>query len=235
VVLDANGTHTGVGAYKLYYTQAPGSNEGGALNSTSPIDGSITLGDLDTYTFDAAAGSGIELRVADIGASALYPYVLVYDPNGKLVEQAGGYDVAWARFSPLLTGKYTAVVLDASSGSAGTGNYKLYFVNAPGESEGGALTLGTPVAGTIDIGDMDSFTLTATAGTKLKLVATDVNATALVPYIAVYGPTGVNVVNANNATTATAAFTATVAGTYTVVILDSGSASGDYSLVADLN
>jgi len=238
VVFDASSGYNATGAYKIYFTQAPGSNEGGALDPTTPIDGTIDLGDLDSYTFDLAAGAGVQLRVADVGQTALNPYIVVYGPTGAAVVTASGASVAATSFTASTAGKYTAIVFDTSSGYNATGNYKLYFTRAPGSNEGGVLTAGTPVAGSIDLGDLDSYTFSAAVGDKVKVAATDVNSGALVPYVVVYGPTGTIVANASGATLATATFTATVAGSYTTVVYDTSSgydSIGDYSLLLTLN
>ncbi|HTQ06135.1 MAG TPA: IPT/TIG domain-containing protein [Polyangiaceae bacterium] len=237
-VFDNSNGATATGPYAVYYTIAPGSNEGGALDPTNPIAGTIDEGDLDSYTFNLTAGEGVQLRAADLGATGFYPYYVVYDPTGKVVGQVGGNDVAALSFSAAVSGTYTLVLFDASNGYASTGAYNLYYTLAPGSNEGGALTIGTPVDGTIDLGDLDSYTFSATAGEKLQLVATDLNSTAFTPYIAVYGPTGTSVVNASGATTATASFTATTAGTYTFVVFDASNgyaSTGDYSLLLTQN
>ncbi len=233
LVLDGGTGSAGTGAYQVYYTLAPGSSEGGALDPTNPIAGVIDEGDLDSYSFDLTAGSGVQLRVADVNATSFYPYVMVYDPTGKLVGQAGGYDDAAYSFAAGVSGRYTAVVFDGSSGYAASGAYNLYYTVAPGSNEGGLLTPGTPVAGTIDEGDLDAYTFSAAAGNKFTVAATDVNATAFVPGVLVYGPTGAVVASVSGPTTASASVTTSTAGTYTVVVYDASSgfaASGAYSL-----
>jgi hypothetical protein len=238
VVFDYSSGYASTGAYKIYFTSAPGSNDGGALDPTSPIDATLDEGDMDAYTLDATAGTGVQLRVTDVGQTSFYPYLRVYDPNGKIVTYDYHQDVAAAAFTASISGKYTVVVFDYSSGYASTGAYKIYCTVAPGSNEGGALTVGTPTTGTIELGDLDSYTFSAAVGNKLQVVATDVNATAFVPTVAIYDPAGKNLVNNSGATTATASFTAATAGSYTVVVSDSsaGYASiGDYSLLLTQN
>jgi hypothetical protein len=238
VVFDDSSGYASTGSYKIYYARAPGSNDGGVLDPNVPLDGTIDLGDLDAFTFDVTAGVSVLLRVADLGHTAFYPYLQVYDPTGKLVVQAGGADVAALSLTPSVAGTYTAIVFDDSSGYASSGNYKIYYSRAPGSNDGGLLTPSVAVTGTIDLGDIDNFTLSAKAGDKFKLVVTDVNATAFYPAVSVAGPTGTLITTATGQDTATATFTAATAGTYTVAVFDNSSgfvSSGGYSLLLTPN
>ncbi|NJN48007.1 MAG: peptidase, partial [Candidatus Competibacteraceae bacterium] len=69
--IDATGTYTVVvadwtsntGTYDIYFTRAPGANEGGALINGGVISGQIDLGELDSYTFFANAGESVQIRV----------------------------------------------------------------------------------------------------------------------------------------------------------------------------
>jgi hypothetical protein len=237
-VFDYSSGYAGSGAYEIYYTRAPGSNDGGVLDPDSPIAGTIDLGDLDAYTFDAAVGTSVLLRVANVAQAAFTPYVQVYDPNGKLVTGAYGASVAAVSFVTAIAGTYTAFVYDYSSGYAGSGAYKIYYAKAPGSNEGGALTASVAATGTIDLGDLDTYTISAKVGDKFKVVTTDVDASAFTPYEAIYGPTGANVTGTYGADTASTTFIATTAGTYTVVLFDYSSgygSSGNYSLLVTPN
>jgi YD repeat-containing protein len=236
-MLDASTGNAATGPYKIYYAEAPGSSEG-ALDPVNPLDGTIDEGDIDGYTFDVTAGQSVQLRLADALQGTFYPYFFVYDPTGKLVGQAGNLTVAAYSFTAALTGKYTALLMDGSSGNAGSGSYKLYSAIAPGSNEGGLLTVGTAATGTIDLGDVDSFTFNASAGAKFQLVATDVLTTAFLPALVVYGPTGASVVTGSGASAASVTFTAATAGTYTAVVYDASSgyaSNGDYSLLLTQN
>src|SRR4029079_14870544 len=68
------------------------------------------------------------------------------------------------------TGVYTVVVGSADSGNTATGSYLLTAVHTPGAfvvspgDEGGPLTNGGNHTGAIHLGDLDPWTLTATAG-----------------------------------------------------------------------
>jgi hypothetical protein len=222
------------GNYTLYFTAAPGANEGGSLSPGSVTAGTIDKGDLDSYTFTANAGEGIQLRLTDVAGGAFVPALAVYNPAGGLVSAVYGVEVANTSFAAVTTGTYTVVAYDWSTGVASTGDYDLHFTKAPGANEGGALVSGTPVSGAIGKGDLDSYTFTANAGDTIQLSMSDIADTAFVPALAVYNPAGGFVSSVYAAGVATSAFTAGWTGTYTVVAYDwsSGAAStGDYTLV----
>lgn len=238
LVYDYSSGFSSTGAYKIYLIQAPGSEEGGELSLTNPIQGAVDVGDLDSYSMTLAAGAGVQLRVVDVNEAAFVPYLVVYDPNGAVAGQHYGATVAALAFNAATAGKYTVVVYDYSNGYAGSGDYELLYARAPGSAEGGALTVGATVAETIDLGDLDTYTFTATAGDKPRVTVTDLGAGTFTPRVVVYGPTGTIVANVVHADVAAPTFTAAVSGTYTVVVYDSSSsfeATGDYSLVLSMN
>ena len=234
----ANGTYTliaadrngpGTGDYEIYYTRAPGANEGGALPNGGKVTDTIGLGDLDSYTFDAVWGDAIQLRIADLSVNSFVPQLWVYAPSGGLVASNWSGDVAALSFTAAATGTFTVVVADRNT--PGVGAYDLYFVRAPGANEGGLMTNGGLLAGTVDLGDLDTFTLQALAGESVHLEVLDVAATALVPQVWLYSPTGALVGSAWAADLAILNATAPITGTYTVLVADrNGAGTGDYGV-----
>src|SRR5262249_20754569 len=97
------------GNYNLYFTRAPGANEGGTLPNGSFLSGPIDKGDFAYSTFDRAAGEGVQLRLADLSANAFYPRIDLYGPAGNLVTFANGQDVAAITQQLPITGTYTVV------------------------------------------------------------------------------------------------------------------------------
>jgi len=237
VVYDYSSGFASAGAYNLYLTVAPGANEGGLLPPAAMAAGMIDLGDLDSYTFAASTGQGVQIRVGDVSGTSFVPAVVVYGPTGALVDSNYGQTAAGFSFTASATGTYTAVVYDYSSGFASTGTYNLYLTVAPGANEGGALTPGTPVAGAIDLADLDSFTFAGVAGQRGQVVVTDTAGGPFVPAVVIYGPTGAVVISTYNAAAATANFNVTASGTYTAVVYDYSSgfaSSGSYTLLLTL-
>jgi hypothetical protein len=140
-------------------------------------------------------------------------------------------------FSAPSTGTFTVVVYDQSGGDAQGGPYHLDYTLAPGANAGGALTSGVPVSGTLAEGALDSYTLAAQAGQAVTLSVTDIAASAFVPSLTVYGPTGTVIVSTSGATVANSAFSATASATFTVIVYDSSGGNaqgGPYTISATL-
>jgi hypothetical protein len=233
VVYDSSSGLATTGDYKLYFTKVPGASTGGSLSPGSVTLGHIDEGELDSYTFTAAAGEGILLRLTDVAGGALVPTFKLYDAAGQFVNWARANDVAGLDLAAPSTGTYTLVVYDSSSGLATTGDYKLYFTKVPGASTGGSLSPGSVTLGHIDEGELDSYTFTAAAGEGILLRLTDVAGGALVPTFKLYDAAGqfVNWARANDVAGLDLAAPST--GTYTLVVYDSSSGlatTGDYKL-----
>jgi hypothetical protein len=220
---------TSGGRFELHFARAPGANEAGLLTNGGVATGTLTKGDIDSYTFVANVGDGIQLRVADVNATALVPRVWVYGPTGALVETFWGYDVAAYLFAAPAEGTYTVVVTDYYG--TGTGNYEVHFTRAPGANEEGALVNGGLRSGVLTLGDLDSYTFDASVGESLQLRFADIDATALIPRMWLYGPTGALVATTWGYDIASMDATAPATGTYTVVLSDYyGTGTGDYEL-----
>jgi hypothetical protein len=131
VVHDQSSGLAATGAYNLYYTKAPGANEGGALSSGSAVIAHIDKGDLDSYTFTAATGNGITLAVTDLQGGPLAPGITIYGPSGNAVASTWHPSQAIRSFAAPSTGTYTVVVYDASTGWASTGDYRLDYTWTP--------------------------------------------------------------------------------------------------------
>ena len=233
VVYDVSSGWASTGDYNLYFTKAPGANHDGLLSPGGMRAGHIDEGEIDSYTFTAATGEGIGLRVTDIAGGALWPQVYVYGPAGNLVTWTNGADVASVFFAAPSAGTYTVVVYDVSNGSASTGDYNLYFTKAPGANQGGALISGGSVLAHIDEGELDSYTFAALTGDTIGLTVTDLAGGALWPQMNIYGPAGNLVTWVNGQNVASRSLRAPSTGTYTVVVFDvsNGWAStGDYRL-----
>jgi len=221
---------TGVGAYTLYFVHVPGANEGGALAASDVVSEQIDLGDLDTYTFQAAPGENIRLRVSDESGNDFVPTIEIFDPDGTRVASAFGAVVAASSLVAAKSGTYTVLVSDYHATAAG--EYRMHFARMPGANDGGHLGIGGLALGSIELGDLDAFTTGVLAGQRIEVVVTEnVDAGGFTPVIEVFSPTGVRVASAFGATGATLRFTAAATGTYTVLVSDyRATGTGSYSL-----
>jgi len=236
-VVVADGTAGGAqtGDYNLYFAQMPGAHEGGVLPNGGVVSDAIDLGDLDSYTFTATAGQSVQIRVASTsGASNLAPRISLYDPSGALISAGSGRPVASLSESLTADGTYTVIVADGTAGGAQTGDYNLYFAQMPGANEGGTLIGGGVISDTIDLGDLDSYTFTATAGQSVQIQVTSTDsASSLAPSISLYDPSGALISVGTGRPVASLTEPLTADGIYTVVVADgtSGRAqTGGYTL-----
>jgi hypothetical protein len=160
--------------------------------------------------------------------------LVVYDPTGAQVTYGYDANVAYVVFQAAKSGTYTILAYDSTSSHAATGKYQLYYARVPGANEGGLLNPGDVVSGTIDEGDIDSFTIEVAAGKTVHLRMTDVAGGSLQPVLVVYDRTGAQVTYGYAADVADVTFKAAGTGVFTVLAYDSTSshaASGDYTLL----
>src|SRR5437762_1295916 len=200
--------------------------------------GSIYQGDFDTWTFTATQGDFIALSVGTVTpASAHYaPWIRLVSPTGGLLgnsfTQTGASNIA---ATAPTSGTYTVIIGSYSGGFYdGTGSYVLTLAQGPGADvvwsgdEGGPMTDGATNAGSIYLGDFDTWTFTATQGDFIALsVGTVTPASAhYAPWIRLVSPSGVFLGTSFTQTCALSLPDALpICGTYTVII---GSYSGGF-------
>ena len=82
-------------------------------------DGTITLGDLDMFTFTANKGDSINLR---LGTTNFIGELQLYGPNGALLDAVGGYPVKddLITYTSTNCGTFTVLVSDGYGGGRGT-------------------------------------------------------------------------------------------------------------------
>ena len=121
------------------------------------------VGDMDTWTFSADSGAAIVVRVGEaVAGSPLTPNVTLYGPDmSPARDQLDAQSEAEVVKTAPSSRTYTVVVGDRYSGSGG---YQITMVKTGSPVEGGPLTNGAKYTGTIEIGDLDAWTVDATAG-----------------------------------------------------------------------
>ncbi len=224
-------TYSGqAGPYQLSFVKATSplqitaTDEGGELVSGTRVAGTIDLGDLDAYQFEALSGQGLIIRM---GATNVTPWLRLYGPNGALIAATTSGN-SFARDGTLAlqttnAGLHTLVVSATFSGQSGPYNLEMVraatgIVLTPGD-EGGNLINGFTNIATLDLGDLDVWSFFGTPGDSnvLRVVAT-----GFTPWIRLYGPTGalVDETTSGNAFTRSGAVSMTITneGTYTVVV-----------------
>jgi len=239
---------SGSGDYQLYFANLPGSysvsagDEGGTLTNGGIHTGTIDLGDVDLWTFHADALDTIQAQASKTDTNSLQPHLLLYGPDGELVDEDGDPNSASISVQPLVGGIYTLIVQDNSNNASGSGDYSLAFSLAPDTTPVPAgviistLQNGGHVAGVFGTqGDIDKYSLNVNAGDKVRLQAGDPSGSVNVaPVLQVFANDGSLIAESDRATAnkiSRVKFRADVPETLTVVIFNSGSSSsGDYDL-----
>jgi len=198
---------------------------GQALTNGWDQAGTLTQGTTNSYTFYATNGDTILLRV---GAPGFRPLLALYAPNGTALGAGAGsgsssLDANITPVTAATNGLFTARV--SSYYGNGSGSYTLRLARVPGsyeiapDDEGGPMLNGAAQPGTNSLGDLDVWTIAASAGDRLMA---RVGTTGFRPYLVLYGPTGAQLaVGAGSGSGDTDALVDAAApsdGTYTVVV-----------------
>ena len=144
-----------------------------------------------------------------------------------------------------VTGTYLVLVGSFDSGFDGSGTYRLTMTHTPGPitvsagDQGGPLTNGAAHAGEIVQGDLDVWTITATAGQQISVQINETSETDdFRPWIRLWAPNGAILGSISGVSTAQIGpVVVPVTGTYLVLVgsFDSGfDGTGAYSLTTSV-
>jgi hypothetical protein len=222
--------HGHTGTYRLNYVKAPGEfviasdDEGGALTNGANHAGVTLNGDEDMWSFSAAVGDNITLRVGELtGTSSYYPYIRLVGPTGVLVAFQNDSSDSYINYRATNAGVYTVVVGSWFAGHSGT--YNLRYINSqtpfivPADDEGGPLVNGGNHTGTTLLGDEDLWSFNAAVGDNITLRVGELSGTSSYnPFLRLIGPTGVLIAQDNDASDSYLNHVATNAGTYKVIV-----------------
>lgn len=218
------------GTYSLRYAKAPGAfvvpsdDEGGPLTNGGVHPGATSVGDEDMWSFTAAVGDNITLRVGEVtGTANYYPYLRLIGPTGVQVGFDNDASDSYLNYRATNAGTYTVLVGAWFPGNAGT--YNLHYANVPVPfivppgDEGGGLTNGANHLGVTSNGDEDMWSFSATAGENITIRVGETSGTANYnPFVRLIGPTGVLIAQDNNASDSYINIRATNSGTFTVIV-----------------
>jgi hypothetical protein len=246
---------TGTGGYNIELGKAPSAQhadsngDGGLLTSGQTKAGNISrFGDIDVFTFSAAAGNSFDITFGDANAaSGLHPYLQVFNPTGTRVLNNGtpatSTSVEGIYTVPASNGgTYTAIVQDYFGNATGAYNVELAVAPATQKTDsngdGGPIVNTQTKAGNINrFGDIDVFTFTATAGDQFDVTFGDASAASgLHPYLQIFNPAGARIINDGTPATNTSVsgiyhIPTGGTGTYTIVAQDYfGNSTGAYNM-----
>jgi PKD repeat protein len=171
-----------------------GSSCGSAIDYGQTISCSISAPtEKQSYSFVAAAGSSVRLRVMQTSGS-LYPTLTVFDPSGIQVLSAYGYWIDKS-LTVATSGSYTVWIADYSGQY--TGGYQLNLACQAPSCPGSPTPLGwgQTVSGTVgSYFQVVPYSFTAAAGSSVRLRVMQTSG-SLVPRLQVFDPTGSQVMD----------------------------------------
>ena len=218
----------GVGTYALHLAQipepfiVPAGDEGGLLTNGDNATGTISLGDVDMWSFPANKGDNINLR---LGTTNFNAWLQLFGPDGRLLVSGtddGTTDAFIDNYTTTNSGTFTVLVSSWFAGGVGT--YALHLAQipepfiVPAGDEGGLLTNGANATGTISLGDVDMWSFPANKGDNINLRVGTTNFNA---WLQLFGPDGRLLVSGTDDGTTDAFidnYTTTNSGTFTVLV-----------------
>src|ERR1017187_10155235 len=185
----------------------------------------------DSYTFTANTGDNVVLR---LGTTGFDGNLNLYGPTGAFLKTAASGTDAELDLTATNSGTFTVQVSSYFAGGSGT--YVLHLAQfpesfiVPGGDEGGPMSNGGNHAGTITLGDLDMWSLTANAGDNIVL---RLGTVGFYGNLSLYGPSGALLKTIASGFDAELDYTATNKGTFTALV-DAYASSGTGTYVLHL-
>src|SRR5262245_8301741 len=199
--------------------------------------GAITIGGLDTYTFQAGINDSITIRLGEVlgaGPDPLFsPRIRLLGVDNAVLGDSSAASAAEIDVRAPLTGTYTLLVSQSPFAAAqtATGNYALTLAKTPGPyavsagDEGGLVTNGATHVGVIQIGDLDTYTFQAGINDSMTIRIGEIRTSEVdplfTPRIRLRGPDGAPLGDTSGANAGEIDVRAPLTGTYTVLVTHS--------------
>ena len=246
VRVDDNSGQDRTGSYLLRLAQTPGEfmvpagDEGGAMTNGANHPGKITLGDVDLWSIVARQGDSLTVSIGEVFEGEVdpgfYPRIRLLRPDGVQVGADSDYLAAQVTVTAPLSGTYV-VLVDDNSGQDRTGSYVLHLAVAPERfvvsagDQGGLLSIGSPNAGFLHLGDLDLWYLRTHAGETVSIRVRDTSdGGKLYPQIRIHRPDGSLVESRSGPEQAEITFRPADSCLHTIVVSDTTDAVGSYEL-----
>jgi hypothetical protein len=215
------------GEYVLSFMQL--SQSVNPLNSGVSLLGKLQMpGDVNWYTFDAAAGDNI-FAVLSEGAESggMYPWLQLFGPDGETLASNFGSTYTNIDTALTVTGKYTLRVRDYNNNG---GNYVLSFLQS--SKSVNPLNSGVSLLGNLQVpGDVNWYYFTASAGDAVFAVLSEgADSGGMYPWLQLFGPDGETLASNFGSTYTNIDLSITVSGKYIFRVRDYNNNGGGYVL-----
>lgn len=195
LVLDTDNIYTG--NYYLYLQRLNNPDNATPISYGQTLLGTITMpAEMGTYTFTGLTNERVFLRMSKAGGVYTRPGVRIYNPDGTGRCWTNGDTIAEIPYCTLYSdGTYTILANDYYGEDIGSYHLFLQGLNNPGNAI--SITSGQTKNGSISaIGEVDTYTFTASSGDHVKLKMERAPSDTLWPRITVYDPAGMEVCSA---------------------------------------
>jgi Ca2+-binding RTX toxin-like protein len=205
------------------------------ITSATTVNGTISTDtEVDTYTIVVKSGDPIVVALGNPGSGGFIPRVQVLNPSGTTLADTSaqvGLGTS-ASVTAASTGTYTIRVF--SNGQNASGNYTLtaFAIGAQADNDASAADSGRRFAANVGPGDLDVWTMSATPGQQLSVIATEnVSGDNMELSVLFVAPDGTIIANQNNAAGLRIDHKATQTGTYYAVVSEFGAdEAGTYGI-----
>ena len=159
--------------------------------SGQTVTQAVGLGEIATFTINGTAGEDLLLALGNNTGAAFDTEIDVFAPDGSFVTRAqanGGGDEIFADITQ--TGQYLIVVRESAGDGAGSFTFTAVTSGSTPAVDHTPLSAGRTVAGTIEPGDIDTFSFNATAGNPFTVGLENLTGPAFDTEIDVFSPDG---------------------------------------------
>ncbi len=246
IVKEASSDVPATGSYNLYFANTgkaftvPGGDDGGGIASGTTETGVIDHADIDSWSFNVAAGDQIDLTLTEtVDDGGFDPLMRLYDPQGRLVASDSGSVTASISATASYGGQYHVAVREASSDVPSTGSYELSYartvagINLPGGPIIESIQNGEKILGVANANqDTDKYSLSVVAGEMVHVRMGDRASGAgsnMWPGLQVFSPTGDLLATSDGNGYASVVFEAPATETLTVVAFNTSDVTSAYS------
>jgi len=226
-VRDQNNTNTG--DYLLYWQRLSSPcNVVADLPCDQVVSGSIGTTTVDPppwriYTFTAAANEAVTIRSRNTSGGSFTPYIELYNPSGAFLQNGSYMDRTLT-----VAGTYTILMRDYYNTYGGNFNLSWRKVSTP-PCNSAPINCGQTLSGSITAADQINFYTFTAAANDVVTIRTRKVSGSFTTVFDLYSPSGTQILSGAASTNWTQTLTA--AGTYKILMRDSGNANtGDYLL-----
>ena len=211
------------GNYTLTWNKVNNPCNGAPINCGEVITGAISAaGEMKPYTFTGSANDGITIRTMKVSGT-FSPYIELYGPTGSRI----GSPTNLINATLPTSGTYTVFLRDQNYTNTGSSLLLWQKMNNPCNAT--PISCGQVGTGSIGItADPPPWrfhTFTAAAGDAVTIRMANVSGGYFSPYGELYNPSGVRIYQSSSMD-----LTLASAGTYTLLIRDAGTNTGNYVL-----